>query len=200
MADPVSLTLAAVGVGATVAGGLTTAAGQKYAGDAKANMLTYQAGVSKINQQIQLQNADYARKVGEVDAQRSGMRTADIVSKTRAAQGASNLDVNSGSSTDIQTSEKAIGQQDQRVIRANAARQAYGFDVEALNAETSSKLQMMGADTSRTSGNIAATGTLISTAGSVASKWYGASSAFGSGNSGNAFMPSQAFMNNEWGY
>lgn len=181
MADPVSLTLAAVGVGATVAGGLTTAAGQKYAGDAKANMLTYQAGVSKINQQIQLQNADYARKIGEVEAQKSGMKTANVVAQTRTAQAGSGLDVNSGSNVDVRNSEIAIGQQDQRIIRANAARQAYGFETEALTADTTAKLQMMGADTAKTTGNIAATGTLIGTAGTVANKWYGAKAAFGAG-------------------
>lgn len=183
MADPISGTLLAVSLGATVAGGVTTAMGQSYQAKATSNMYKYQQGMTQINQQISEQNAAYARSVGEVEAQKSGMRSRFQLGGIRVAKGAGNIDVNSGSAREVQDSQEAIGQHDQSTIRSNAARQAYGYDVEATGQKAQGGMYGMAADNATTAGKIGMTGTLISTAGSVASKWYGASSSFGSGSS-----------------
>lgn len=179
MVDPISATVAAVGVGATVAGGVTSAIGAKYAGDAKANMYDYQAGVAQLNKQIELQNADYSRKTGEVQASISGQRTAQTLGLIKSGQGASGIDVNSGTNVKVQEGQLKAGQFDESIIRSNAAKTAYGHEVQALSAETSSQLDKMGAETSRTAGNISAVGSILGTVGSVASKWYSAGSSFG---------------------
>jgi hypothetical protein len=169
MADPSTLAMASMG--GTVAGSLLSAFGSSYKGQAQANMYDYQAGVAKINQQINLQNADYERNVGEVEAQESGMKTRAQVGATVAAQASSGLDVNRGSASDVRTSEIEIGQQDENIIRANAARKAYGYEVEATQDSAQAGLYGMAATTAKTSGAIGALSSILSGGTSVADKW-----------------------------
>jgi predicted RNA-binding protein len=105
--------------------------GKSFESKAQSNMYQYQAGMAQINKQIDEQNAAYARSVGEVEAQKSGMRSRFQLGGIKVAKAAGNIDVNSGSAREVQDSQEAIGQHDQSIIRSNAARQAYGYDVEA---------------------------------------------------------------------
>lgn len=178
MADP--FTLSAIAIGSTIAGGAVGAFGAHEEGAAKSSMYTYQAGVAQINQQIAKQNADYARAVGDVEAQESGMHTRTQVGVTKAAQSVSNLDVNSGSSTDVRKSQIDIGQENQAIIRANAARKAYGFEVEATREKAQAGLYGMASSQARTAGNINMAKSIISTVGSVAGKWAQGGAEFGS--------------------
>lgn len=179
MADPV--TLAVIGMTAAAVGGGITAYGQHQSGQAQGAAYKYQSGVAKINQQLKLQDAEYARDVGEVEAQQSGLRTRAAVGNIRAIQGGRGIDINSGSAANVRKSEIDIGQENEAIIRANAARKAYGFEVDAMNAGTQSKVYGMAASGAETAGSMKAAGTLISTAGSVASKWYQFGPTFGGG-------------------
>jgi hypothetical protein len=169
LADPA--TLAMVSMGGTAVGSILSAFGAGYQGAAQANMYNYQAGIASMNQKIALQNADYEKNVGEVAAQESGMRTRAQVGMTTAAQASSGLDVNRGSAADVRTSETEIGQQNEAVIRANAARRAYGYDVEATQDDAQSKLYQMAAKTSQTSGTLGVLKSLLSGGTSIADKW-----------------------------
>jgi hypothetical protein len=185
MADPISGTLLAVSLGASVAGGVTTAMGKGFESKAQSNMYQYQAGMAQINKQIDEQNAAYARSGGEVEAQKSGMRSRFQLGGIKVTKAAGNIDVNSGSAREVQDSQEAIGQHDQSIIRSNAARQAYGYDVEAAGHKAQVGMYGMASENALTTGKIGVAGSLISTAGSVANKWYGASSSFGSSGSGS---------------
>jgi hypothetical protein len=166
-------------------GSLLSAAGSEYSGTAQANMYTYRAGVALMNRQINLQNADYERVAGEVSAQESGMRTKAEVGATVAAQASSGLDVNRGSAVDVRTSETEIGQQNEAIIRSNAARKAYSYDVEATQDQAQSQLDTMAATTSRVSGGIGAATSLLSGGTTVAARWnQGQTLGMFSGNSG----------------
>lgn len=169
MADPGTLAIA--GMAGSAVGGLLGAFGSVYKGQAQANMYNYQAGIAQMNQQISLQNADYERNVGEVQAQESGMKTRAQVGQTEAAQAGSGLDVNRGSAAAVRSSEIEIGQQDENIIRANAARRAYGYEVEATQESAQAGLYRMAAETSQTSGDIGAATSLLSGGTSVADKW-----------------------------
>lgn len=187
MADPISGTLLAVSLGATVAGGVTSAVGASYSSKATSNMYKYQEGVAQINQRISEQNAAYARSVGEVEAQKSGMRSRFQLGGIRTAKAAGNIDVNTGSAKEVQESQEAIGRHDQSIIRSNAARQAYGYEVEATGAKASAGMYGTASENALTAGKFGVASTLLSTAGSVASKWYGANASFGGGGGSNAF-------------
>lgn len=173
MADPV--TLAAVAIGGTALGGVTSALGQVFGGFAQSSMYKYQSAIAKINQQIDKQNADYARWTGEVEAQKSGMQTRAQIGATTAIQGASGLNVGGGSATAVRESEASLGRYDQALIRSNAARQAYGFEVKAAEAGVQAKMYSNASKASMISGIIGGMGSLLGTAGSVSSKWLQAS-------------------------
>jgi hypothetical protein len=165
----------------------------------QANINKYQAGVADVNKEIAKANAIYARDVGEVEAQQAGMKAHAELGEMIAQQGASGIKVSSGSSTRVRESMVEIGQYTQSIIRASAAKKAYGYDVEAMqygaqadvyrytakqneaqaeNAMTAAGItksslglqeQAMGLVDKAEGLNI--TGSLISTVGSVASKW-----------------------------
>lgn len=190
MADPITLGIAAVGAAASAGGAITSAIGSKYTGEAKANMYQYQAGIAKLNEQIEKQNADYARKSGEVVASEVGAKAKQTMGLIKAGQGASNLDVNSGSTVGVRESQQEKGEFEQAVVRSNAARQAYGFETGALTQQANAGLAGMSAEASRTAGDLGATASIIGGVGSVASKWMMAGSSFGVGQSlGNAYIP-----------
>lgn len=198
MADPVSLTLLAVGTGATIAGGVTSAMGAKYAGEAKGRMYDYQAGLAEINKKIELGNAEYARSKGEVDASIVGVKGRQQMGLIKSAQGASGVDANSGSSEQVRDSQRGATQFDESMVRSNAARVAYGHEIAALGKQGDVDMAKMGAETSRTTGDIQATASILGTVGSVASKWYQASP--GMTGSENAFLPSTSFADHGFGF
>lgn len=170
MADPVSI-IAIGSTVASVAGGVVSAIGSKQAGDSKAAMYNYQAGVAQLNTQIAKQNADYAINAGEVEAQQSGMKTRAIVGTTLAQQGASGLAVGTGANAKVVQSEKEVGEEDVGIIRSNAAKRAYGYEVEATQATAQGGLDTMAASDAKSAGDINAISSLLGTAGSVSSKW-----------------------------
>lgn len=162
-----------------VVGGAFGAYGASKTADAQSQAYQYQAGIAQMNAQIGKQNADYERHVGEVQAQQEGMKTAQVIGDTKAKQAGSGIDVNSGTSAAVRDTQHEIGQYDQATIRSNAARRAYGYEVEAASATASGNLASFSASNARTAGNIGIASSLISAGGSVASKWMQYGSTWG---------------------
>jgi len=175
--------LAGVGMAATAIGSGVSAFGSLYKGSAEANMYNYQAGVATANAQIAKQDANYALQAGEVSAEEAGMRTGQEVGQTRAAFGASN--VAGTSQAGVLSSEIEVGRQQQGIIRANAAKRAYGYQVGAAEDVAQAGAYQVAAATSKTSGGIGAISSIIGGVGQVASKWYQAGPAFGQGGAGS---------------
>jgi hypothetical protein len=167
MAAPMAL----VGLGSAAAGGITSAFGAFAGGQSQAAFYNYQAGVAKTNATIAQQNANYAVYAGEVRAQQSGMKTAAEIGTTKAMQGAGGLDVSSGSNVDVRTSELEVGQENQALIRSNAAKTAFGYEVEESQFTAQAGADLAAGRQAKTAGDIGAIGSLIGGAGSVASKW-----------------------------
>ena len=187
MADPVTATIAGISLGATALGSLTSASGASFTGQAQANMYNYQAGVAQINQQIMQQNASWATEEGEVQAQQEGMKTRAQIATTEATQGAGNLDVASGSDARVRASELEIGEEDQALIRSNAAQKAYGFEVQGFQYSAQASADTASASNSLTAAKYNVTSSLLGGAGSVATKWLQGSQAgiFSGGSSGS---------------
>jgi hypothetical protein len=165
MASPLAL----VGIGASAVGGVTSAIGNMMSGQAQANMYNYQAGVAQANAEVKKQDAAYALEAGEVTAQQSGMRTRAEVGATKVGFAAGNV---AGASTDrVLTSETEIGAENQALIRANAAKRAYGFEVGASADIAQAGADRVAASTSKTAGDIGAVSSLVGAAGQVSSKW-----------------------------
>lgn len=181
MADPLSLT--AISLGASALGGATSAVSSIMGGNSQAAQFQYQSGIAAQNALIAKQNANYATAAGEVSAQQSGMKTRFQLGQTTAQQGAGGLAVGSGSNQRVVDSEREVGTEDQALIRSNAAKQAYGYEVTAAQDTAQSQMYTQAASGAKTAGEIGAFGSILGTAGSVSSKWLQASQsgAFGGG-------------------
>lgn len=184
MADPFTGTVAAIGVASTLAGGLMSASGQQQAGEASSKMYAYKAGVAQRNAAINRQNSDFALEAGESEAKRSGLTTGFTIARQTVAQSGSGFDVNSGSAAAVRDSTRDIGIVDQNTIRTNAGRKALGYRNRAGDLDAESGADVMAGQNARTAADIASTGTLIGTAGSVASKWLQAGQVWGGGKGG----------------
>lgn len=184
MADPFTI-MAVTSMAATAAGAGVAAYGARQAGDAKAGMYRYQAGIADYNSRIAKQNADYERKAGEIDANISGLKTRFALGNIAAGQGASGLDVNTGSPVEVRDSQIAIGKRDQDQIRTNSARRAYGYEIEAANKTAQGQLYQMSADESIRASKIDAAKSILGGVSSVSSKWLQGRQAglFGGGSS-----------------
>lgn len=68
---------------------------------------------------------------GDVAAEQKRSETAGVVGMQRAMMGASGVDVNTGSSAQVQTDTVGTGALDAETIRVNAAREAWGYTNEA---------------------------------------------------------------------
>jgi hypothetical protein len=225
MADP--STMAAIGIGSTVLSGLSSAAGAEVSAKGKqldilgsmyktvgqafgfqvqaqqaqyqANVDDYQAAVAEMNRQIAEGNAEYARATGETEASIQGLKTQAQVATTKVAQAASGLDINTGSAVSVRSSEIELGQFNESMIRSNAAKVAYNYQVEATqdsaqrdlytyasaqektnvaNDLTAANMTMQAIPLEQqayglagTAGDISAFGSIASTTASVASKW-----------------------------
>lgn len=166
-----------IGLGATLAGGVTSAIGAEKSGAASQQMYNYQAGVAQINSQIDLQNADYARNQGEIQAQQYGMKAGQQAAQIKVTQAASGLDVNSGSAVAVQASQRKITGIDTAQIRSNAAKVAYDYDVKSTMDLNQSTLDVMAGQNAKTAGDISATSSILGSVGSVATKWNAGSTA-----------------------
>lgn len=160
-----------IALASTLLSGAASAAGAAYSGAASSAAYQYQAGVAQMNSQIAKQNAAYETALGEQQAQMSGMKSRSLISQTRAMQGAGGLDVQSGSNAQVRDSAAQLAQYDQAVIRNNAARRAYGAEVEATQFDAQAALDRMSASTSLTAGYLGAASSILGAGSSFATKW-----------------------------
>lgn len=167
--------LAAVGVGATLAGGFMQAAGDLFGGQAKGKLAEYQAGIATQRSEVAAQNARFAFQTGESEALTSGYRTGQIVGQERAGQGAGNIDTGSGSAAALRASQTKVGQMSEANIRTTAARRGYGYQVEAASDVAQANVFSTASATEREASYIGAGSSILGAAGSVASKWQQAS-------------------------
>lgn len=164
-------TLAIISIGASAVGSTIAAGSAIYGGFASKSMYDYKAQVATMNKQIAERNADYAIAVGEVNAQRKGMETRARIGQTEAAQGASGLEVGSGTNAAVVESEKALGSFDEMTIRAGAQRESAGFKTQAMNFEAEAQSDKTAGKYAEVEGFTKAAGSIVGGASSVSDKW-----------------------------
>ena len=163
--------LGAAGIGASIFGTLLGAAGQKEAGQVQTQQYNYQAGIAALNSQIATQNANYASQQGELTAEKVGLKDRATAGQIVASQGASGVDVNSGSAKSVQESQHTVSTMDLDTIRMNATKTAYDFETQANQFKAQAFMDVAGSQNVQkaTSTNVATS--LVGGAGSVAQKW-----------------------------
>jgi hypothetical protein len=147
-------------------------------------MYNYQAGVAQLNAQIAKQNENYAFNQGEAEAQKYGIGAAQRIGAIKTAQGASGLDVNSGSAVGVRASQRFTTTMDLEQIRSNAAKTAYNFSVQAVQDQAQANIYKMAGANVAAAGAVGAATSILGGVKSVSSEWLQASQV-GLGGSGN---------------
>lgn len=166
----------AVGLGASLAGGMLSAYGAQKDASATQSMYNYRAQVSRINADINRQNAAWARDKGERETVQYGMKAAQQRGGIITAQAASGLDVNTGSAKQVRESQQKIVDMDTSQIRSNAAKIAYDYETKAVMDDNQSTLDIMSGKHAKQAGDIKALGSILGTVSTVSSKWQQGSS------------------------
>ncbi len=153
-----SLALAAAGTAASVAGQMN----QQSAAGAQAN---YMKQVQLQQQQVAQQQAKDALARGAVAEDRQREKTAQTLGTQTAQLAAQGTDL-SGSPTDILTDTRKAGELDALTVRNNAAREAWGYEVQGQNAAAGAALSG-----SFQPSYLGAGASLLSGASGLADKW-----------------------------
>lgn len=139
---------AAIMMGASMGVGAASSWG---AGNAQKKLATYNAKVAENNATTAENLSDYNAKVYENNALLSDAQSEDAVARgeqavtiqrkqtkgligtQRVAAAAAGIDVNDGSAVEVQADTARYGEMDAITIRTNAAREAWGYKVQAMN-------------------------------------------------------------------
>lgn len=177
----------AIMIGLMVSGMVTQAVAQKKAGDAAkkageaekaasdsmADLADYNASVATLQSQDAI-----ARGAEQESKYRSQVR--GIIGQQRAGIAANNIDVAFGSAVDTQADAAFLGELDDLTIRNNAAREAWGYTVQATDLQTRAAIarktgvyQEAAGRQAATAANYAVAGTLIGGTTSLMMQRYG---------------------------
>jgi 3D (Asp-Asp-Asp) domain-containing protein len=169
MVDPGTMAVTAM-VG-TAVGGLISGVGAKESADANAKAYQYKAGVAQINKQVNEQNASWAIQAGDTQAEEKGLKSRQEIGQEKVVQAASGFDVNTGTGARVRDDMSQVSAFDQNVIRWDASKTAYGYEVKAATDTAEAGMDQFAAQQSQEAGTIAEIGSFINAGTSVASKW-----------------------------
>jgi hypothetical protein len=155
------VSIPALAIYASAASAAVGAYGAASAASAKAQADAYNAKVAKANQQIALNNADSAAQSGEAQAGAEGEKSRANAGTIKANEAASGVDINSGSAVDVQASQASLGKLDALTIRTNAAKAAYGYQVQASGEGDTAQLDTSAASDAATAGEIGAGSSIL---------------------------------------
>jgi len=154
-------------IGATVIG----AVGQIQAGNAQADAQRYNARVAEMNAEMSRRRAKDAQERGAREEQKKRQQIAALQGQQVAAMAANGVDLSFGSPLDTVVDTAMLGELDALTIRKNAAREAYDYEVQAVNGQADATLNRMGADASQTAGYLGAASTILGGASSAYSQY-----------------------------
>lgn len=175
-----ALILSGLGVASQVRAQLQAGNAAATAGSQQREAANSQAELSDFNAAVAEQQAKDAIQRGTADEQRFRQGVRGIIGSQRAAFAASNVDVGFGSAVDVQADAAFLGELDALTIRTNAAREAWGFSVQAADARKRAEvarkegvnLEAAG-QVAKSAARVAATGTILGGASSLLQTRYG---------------------------
>jgi hypothetical protein len=166
-----SISLSTVAAVAGVASAGIGAYGTIEAGQAQSKAAAYNAAVARNNQTIAEQKAQYTAEAGEAQAQEEDLQNANKEGAMRAAIAANNVDVNTGSAEDVQTSQREVDRLDTLTNLNNTLLQVYGYQTQATNYAAQSNLDTAESQQASIAGDIGGFGTLVGNASNIGFKW-----------------------------
>jgi len=152
---------ATAGLAMAGAGAGFSASANRQAGKAQAALANYNAQVAEIQ-------AEDAIDRGRIAENQQRINTRRMIGAQRAALAAQGIDINDADSSavDVQADTAYLGELDALTIRANAAREAWGYRVQAQDSRTRGAI-------AEAEGKNKAIGTLLTTGGSILYQRYG---------------------------
>lgn len=115
-------------------------AGPVLGGISSASSANYQSQVAKNNATIARQNEGYAAGAGSAQVQQAGLKARAQGAEIRTGLAANGLDVNSGSSANVQESARDIGKLDTATVANRAAAAVYGYASQAQGFTAQSRI------------------------------------------------------------
>jgi len=167
----ISLGATALSTGLGVVGMVGQQQAQAQAASANAAQARYQAQVAEQNRELARRQQADALQRGQVAEDNRRRVTAQQIGQQTAALAAQGTDLD-GSPTDILGDTAATGELDARTIRANAAREAYGYQVQGLGYGNTAALETTrAANSTYTPNYLGAGASLLSGASTLSDKW-----------------------------
>jgi hypothetical protein len=163
-----------------VAGTVAGAAGSIASGDASASAAEYQSEIAQRNAQIAGFQAGSAEEAGHEQTAETSLAGAQQLGRFKAEQGASGIDVNTGSSVTARGSLREINLLRAQNTEYNAERSAWGYRMQGLNFADQSQVYSAESKSDREAGVIGAAGKVIGGLGGLAGSAFGG----GAGGSG----------------
>ena len=162
----IALALAIGGTTMSVRGQLQAGRAAKEAGESAAQREEFNAGIARQ------QAADaIARGADEESRFRAGVR--GLIGSQRAGFAGQGVVAGFGSAADVQADAAFLGELDARQIRANAAREAWGFEVEAQDREKAADVARKGGQVGAAAARTGAIGTVLGTGANLMMSRYG---------------------------
>lgn len=169
---------------AAVAGTAATVYSTQQAGAAQSRNAQYQAAVAANNAEKERRNASLSRNNAVIAEQAATSRSEDQIRRTRGVIGSQRASVASGgllvdegSAVDLQDSTADLGAEAIDEVRAQGARTASGFRIQAIDQENAAANGLIAAGSARDAATNAEFTSLLTAGGQGIS---GASRAFGS--------------------
>lgn len=163
------------------------------AGDAQQRAANDQADIQDYNAHVaDLQAQDAVERGAELES-RFRTQVKNMIGTQRVGQAANRVDVGYGTPVDVQADAAFLGELDAHTIRTNAARQAWGFQVQAADLRAGASItrrtganQALAGQQQAHSADMAAVGSLLGGTTSLLMQRYG----FGSNTSSSRSLDS----------
>jgi hypothetical protein len=145
-----------------IGGGIVKGAGAIQQAKATDQADKYNSAVARENAQLATQNADWTAAEGEQQVGMAGLEGQQKSGQIKSAQAANGVDVNSGSALGVQQSQSEMNMLNQMNIRSNAARAAYGYQVQSTQDIGQAQLDTAAGKAALQAGDTAALGDILS--------------------------------------
>jgi hypothetical protein len=163
----IALAVTAASAAAQAKGQLSAGKAAKQAGESQQQVAEANAQQSEFNAHVaDLQAADATTRGAEEESRfRTSVR--GLIGSQRAGFAGQGVDVGSGSALDVQADAAYLGELDALTIRSNAAREAWGYQVQSENYRQDAAVQRKGGEIAARAGANANSAAKIGAAGSV---------------------------------
>lgn len=162
------------------AGVLASAAGPYAQGKAARAQGNYLGDVAEQNAKLAEQQATDATARGATSESRFRTSTSQLVGAQKTGYAGQGVDVSTGTPAEVMADSARLGELDALTIRNNAAREAFGYTVQAANERTQGAMARMAGENTASSANAQAASTLLTGGAQFGNAWQKNPPSFGS--------------------